>query len=46
LQRRLASMCQTGSISGYVAAFRTLMVDVEDAALHNDEAKFYVVEGC
>ena len=43
---RLASMSQTGNVLGYVAAFRVLMVEMEDAAPPNDAAKFYFVEGC
>lgn len=46
LRRRLASMHHTGNVSGYVAAFRALMVEMEDAAPPNDAAKFYFVEGC
>ena len=46
MRRRLASMRQTGNVSGYVAAFRALMVEMEDAAPPNDAAKFYFVEGC
>ncbi len=39
-------MRQTGAISGYIAAFRSLMVDMEDQAPPEEAAKFHFIEGC
>ena len=46
MRKKLATMKQTGSISGYVGAFRGLMVEMEDLAPPDAAAKFYFIEGC